>query len=95
MHERKKMYISPGFMKRLSQMPGIFLATFLLASCGQTADTDSPDLTNATVTTISRDSYRDQLYGFWLGQCIANWTGLVTEMYKNGGEGPHGGFYTR
>ncbi len=29
---------------------------------------------------ISRSRYRDQLEGFWLGQCIANWTGLVTEM---------------
>jgi hypothetical protein len=24
----------------------------------------------------------DQLQGFWLGQCIANWTGLITEMDK-------------
>ena len=31
---------------------------------------------------ISRDTYYNQLYGFWLGQCIANWTGLVTEMEK-------------
>jgi hypothetical protein len=29
------------------------------------------------------------------GQCIGNWTGLVTEMDKIGGEGPHGEFYTR
>ena len=45
--------------------------------------------------TISREDYRNSLYGFWLGQCIANWTGLVTEMDKIGGEGPHGEFYTR
>jgi hypothetical protein len=44
---------------------------------------------------ISRKEYVDRLYGFWLGQCIANWTGLVTEMDKIGGEGPHGQFYTR
>ncbi len=44
---------------------------------------------------ISRSDYHDKLYGFWLGQCIANWTGLVTEMDKIGGEGPHGVFYTR
>ena len=44
---------------------------------------------------ISRQAYIDKLYGFWLGQCIANWTGLVTEMDKIGGEGPHGVFYTR
>jgi hypothetical protein len=46
---------------------------------------------------ISRDKYHNQLYGFWLGQCIANWTGLVTEMDKIGniGEIKTGDFYTR
>ena len=44
---------------------------------------------------ISRSEYLNKLYGFWLGQCIANWTGLVTEMDKIGGKGPHGKFYTR
>jgi len=44
---------------------------------------------------ISRSQYKDKLYGFWLGQSIANWTGLVTEMDKIGGEGIHGQFYTR
>ena len=45
---------------------------------------------------ISREAYRDQLYGFWLGECIANWTGLVTEMDKIGniGEIKTGDFYT-
>ncbi|MCL6265339.1 ADP-ribosylglycohydrolase family protein [Flagellimonas myxillae] len=46
---------------------------------------------------VSRDRYKDGLYGFWLGQCIANWTGLVTEMDKIGniGEIKTGDFYTR
>jgi len=44
---------------------------------------------------VSREAYFDKLYGFWLGQCIANWTGLVTEMDKIGGSGPLGEFYTR
>lgn len=46
---------------------------------------------------ISRSRYYDQLYGFWLGQCIANWTGLVTEMDKIGniGDIKTGAFYTR
>jgi hypothetical protein len=44
---------------------------------------------------ISRETYLNKLYGFWLGQCIANWTGLVTELDKIGGDGPHGEFYTR
>ena len=45
--------------------------------------------------TISRSEYAEKLQGFWLGQCIANWTGLVTEMDKIGGEGAYGVFYTR
>jgi len=51
----------------------------------------------ATDRIISRADYKDQLYGFWLGQCIANWTGLVTEMDKIGniGEVKTGEFYTR
>ena len=46
---------------------------------------------------LSRAEYADKLYGFWLAQCIANWTGLVTEMDKVGniGETKTGDFYTR
>ena len=46
---------------------------------------------------ISRSAYQEKLYGFWLGQCIANWTGLVTEMDKIGSIGKlqTGAFYTR
>ena len=44
---------------------------------------------------LSREDYFNKLQGFWLGQCIANWTGLITEMDKIGGEGPQGVFYTR
>jgi hypothetical protein len=56
-------------------------------------DLDAP-LDNS-VRLISRASYQDSLYGFWLGQSLANWTGLVTEMDKIGGDGPSGEFYTR
>lgn len=47
--------------------------------------------------TIAKNKYQNQLYGFWLGQCIANWTGLVTEMDKIGniGDIKTGDFYTR
>ena len=41
----------------------------------------------ATDRVISRSDYADKLYGFWLAQCIANWTGLVTEMDKVGNIG--------
>lgn len=60
----------------------------LLVSCSQK---ESKELT------ISKEQYSDQFYGFWLGQCIANWTGLVTEMDKIGnvGEIKTGDFYTR
>lgn len=46
---------------------------------------------------IARSSYQDKLEGFWLGQCIANWTGLITEMDKIGNIGDirTGAFYTR
>jgi len=49
----------------------------------------------ADVLTISRSEYQEKLHGFWLGQCIANWTGIITEMDKIGGEGDRGVFYTR
>jgi hypothetical protein len=46
---------------------------------------------------ISRSDYLNKMQGFWLGECIANWTGLVTEMDKIGsiGELKTGAFYTR
>lgn len=46
--------------------------------------------------TISVTEYKDKLKGFWLGQCIANMTGLVTEMDKIGdiGDIKTGSFYT-
>lgn len=42
-----------------------------------------------------QERLNDRWQGFWLGQSIGNWTGLVTEMDKIGGEGPRGEFYTR
>ncbi|HIB32164.1 MAG TPA: ADP-ribosylglycohydrolase family protein [Candidatus Marinimicrobia bacterium] len=39
---------------------------------------------NGKERVISRSKYMDQLQGFWLAQCIANWTGLITEMDKVG-----------
>lgn len=33
---------------------------------------------------LSRSEYQTKLHGFWLGQNIANWTGLITEMDKVG-----------
>ena len=55
----------------------------------------APMASYADALTVSRSEYGDRLQGFWLGQCIANWTGIVTEMDKIGGEGDTGVFYTR
>ena len=52
-------------------------------------------MTQADELVVSRTDYAEKLHGFWLGQCIANWTGIITEMDKIGGEGDRGKFYTR
>ena len=68
----------------------------VVLGCGTNSNPPSETKTSNTIA-ISRAQYQDQLYGFWLGQCIANWTGLVTEMDKVGniGEVKTGPFYTR
>ena len=66
--------------------PGIVLLTIALVQAqGKLADPELeyPAYTpNATDLVLSRSKYMDQLQGFWLTQCIANWTGLITEMDK-------------
>lgn len=56
-----------------------------------------PYQADQTETVVDRTEYGKKLEGFWLGTCIANWTGLVTEMDKVGniGESKTGAFYTR
>lgn len=84
----------------------IISLVFILTACGKKANPEAelnPDFIyqdfkpQGNVIAISRKQYADKLYGFWLGQCIANWTGLVTEMDKIGnlGEIKTGNFYTR
>ena len=69
----------------------IFFITLFLFSCTSISENDS------SLIQISRAEYNEKLYGFWLGQSIANWTGLITEMDKIGniGEIKTGDFYTR
>ncbi len=75
---------------------GLISCVLLLSVCCATCVADSvPAAETASTVSVSRSDYHDRLQGFWLGQCIANWTGLVTEMDKIGGAGPHGEFYTR
>ena len=63
----------------------ILYTFFIIIIRGQNPD---PELTypsytpSSTDLIISRSKYQDQLQGFWLTQCIANWTGLITEMDK-------------
>ena len=54
-------------------------------------------ISNGEEIIISRSNYFNKLKGFWLAQCIANWTGLITEMDKTGniGKVKTGPFYTR
>lgn len=79
----------------------IFILAMLLLSCnGELPREESriKDLMGyGDELVLSRTVYKDQLYGFWLGQNIANWTGLVTEMDKIGNIGAikTGDFYTR
>ena len=80
----------------------IIFILIILSSCNTVNKTQSKNKANSVIAeeqtiNISRDKYYNQLYGFWLGQCIANWTGLVTEMDKIGniGEIKTGDFYTR
>jgi hypothetical protein len=80
----------------------IIFPLIVMYSCNtDTKKGNKNEITNihegGSYVSISRDKYYNQLYGFWLGQCIANWTGLVTEMDKIGniGEIKTGDFYTR
>jgi hypothetical protein len=72
-------------------LAGISLAGLVFA-CTAEQPGESPA---NDVIALSRSDYANRLEGFWLGQSIANWTGLVTEMDKIGGDGPAGEFYTR
>ncbi len=76
----------------------ISFSLFLLNSCISKGEKKTYNIERTAQTiSISKEKYQNQLYGFWLGQCIANWTGLVTEMDKIGnlGEIKTGNFYTR
>lgn len=47
-------------------------------------DLPSVDAHSLRVHSVARAEYKAKLHGFWLGQSIANWTGLITEMDKVG-----------
>jgi hypothetical protein len=70
-------------------------ACIVALSCGCKSEQPGVATESEHEITLSRSDYAVRLEGFWLGQSIANWTGLVTEMDKIGGEGLAGEFYTR
>jgi hypothetical protein len=80
----------------IKRTPFIALLTVVLAFSG-TAQTPQPSANANRKVTITHEARLDQFQGFWLGQCIANWTGLITEMDKIGNIGAiqTGAFYTR
>lgn len=80
----------------MKRYPTILFCLILLSACN-TEQSEQKIASDKAYIRISRAAYAEQLYGFWLGQCIANWTGLVTEMDKIGnvGEIQTGDFYTR
>ncbi len=88
----------------------LLMILVVIAGCNKTTpDSDNPTASDTSLiykdyspeasdVIIDREAYLDKLEGFWLGACIANWTGLITEMDKIGGNGIDGrgaGFYTR
>ena len=81
-------------MKLTSQALFPVVSAFLLAISPLAQPAVGEAACDANETPIS-DVRSDQWQGFWLGQSIGNWTGLVTEMDKIGGDGEHGRFYTR
>jgi hypothetical protein len=95
-------------MKTILNYTILIFTIILFSNCSQTTKTEfksikDPNLSYEVYTPsggeiiISRSAYTNKLKGFWLAQCIANWTGLVTEMDKIGniGEIKTGDFYTR
>ena len=81
-----------------NRIPKTLLFLIVVIGCNSKSKENKNDKNKVeSQTTISKESYHNKLQGFWLGQCIANWTGLVTEMDKIGnvGEIKTGDFYTR
>ena len=55
----------------------LFVALIANISLGQIMDT--VEHKELYIYQINRTEYKEKLRGFWLGSCIANWTGLPTE----------------
>ena len=74
---------------RVSGRTSVFILLFvlLLAGCRYVSLTPSPPVIcvpaeNLSDSQLSRCVYQDRLRAMWLGQTIANWTGLTTEAVR-------------
>jgi hypothetical protein len=89
----------------IKQLPFLIVVALTLSFSCSTATQipENPNLTyvryspGKTDLVMDRVAYYNKLQGFWLGLCLGNWTGLVTEMDKIGNIGDirTGDFYTR
>lgn len=61
-------------MKRQLNIIVSFLGFWLIISCS----------VSSQKLTLNKEEYKDKLMGFWLGECIGNWTGLPTENRRTG-----------
>ena len=57
----------------------IIIALFCLDGPSSVLYTETFKIKNRDSIVLKRSEYKDKLKGFWLGSCIANWTGLPTE----------------
>lgn len=64
---------APGCQADLDGIAGVDMADFALLAGNWRA-----------VRVINRADYADRLRALWLGECIANWTGIQTEGQKQG-----------
>ncbi len=67
-------------MSVLVSRPLALLLAILASACAGPPSSTDPELPPLQV---SRADYQDRLEGFWLGSCIANWTGLLTENARS------------
>lgn len=83
------------FVLSVLLLSGLFFTPSVLYAQPQATSAAFCQATTQDGYSLNKKLYADKVHGFWLGLSIANWTGLVTEMDKIGGEGPAGKFYTR
>ncbi len=74
-----------GFLFKILFLWIVIPLTFALCGESENGTIKSDDVVKSLdekkspILTINRTEYMDKLRGFWLGSCIANWTGLPTE----------------